>query len=80
MAIDQIIDRDSLVSHLTEQFRAPYGIEDAREWIKEGFKDDPQRSWESIAAGRIEATGCQIRDSIEHAVREAIVSRQTGGS
>lgn len=71
MAINRIVDRDSIVSHLTEQFRDPYGIEDAREWIEEGFKDDHQRSWKSIAARRIEATGHQIRDSIEDAVREA---------
>ena len=77
MAIDRIIDRDSIVSHLTEQFRGLYGIEDARGWIEEGFRDDPQRSWESIAATRIEAIGYKLRDYIEDAVREAIVSRQT---
>jgi hypothetical protein len=77
MAIDRIVGRDRIVNCLTEQFRDDYGIEDAREWIEEGFKDNRQRSWESIATGRIEASGYQIRNSIEDAVRKAIVSRLT---
>ena len=77
MAIDRIVGRDRIVTDLTKQYRDNYRIENAREWIEEGFKDNCQQSWESIATRRIEATGYQIRDSLEDAVRAAIVSRLT---
>lgn len=80
LAVGEILDTDAIVEALLPRFRELYGVEDAaelREHIREAFIVCPHASWRGVLRRRIQEAGRSLREEIEAAVREEIISKLT---
>ena len=76
-AIEKIVDKDSIVTLVTEELREEMQLPDAADLIRKRFKERPTTTWKSIVDREHTTRGRQKEEAIETMVREEIVSLVT---
>ncbi len=77
IAINQIVDRDAIVTRVTDAIRGELSIDDPESFIRERFKSAPTTNWGFVIDDEHRRRARELNGRIEELVSEAIVTRVT---
>ena len=72
MAVDDLVDKDAIVTRVTEALRERLQISEPAAFIRESFEADPYRSWSAVIDGEHRHRTREAREEIADMVRDAI--------
>jgi hypothetical protein len=75
--IDRIVDKDAIVTLMTDELRDDLQLEDAEEFIRERFKQRPTLRWKQVVDREHSSRVWNAREQIEKMVREEILTLVT---
>jgi len=67
--IDEVLASEHLKEQIASNIEASYGLEDARDWIEDGFDEDETLSWRRVVDSRLE----QLSHAHAPAIRERVL-------
>ena len=78
--IDSLVDKEAIVTTVTERLRERLQLTDAEDFIRERFEEEPAASWSDVVEAEHDARASDAREEIEAQVREAVVTTVTEAS
>jgi hypothetical protein len=80
-AIAELLDTDELKERVAEELKERFGLENAREWIEEGFEIDRSKSWKDVLDEKLDGSyraeyEDELHDAVHKCVREGVSERE----